>query len=189
MTSGRPGGAIGDFGTPEQAVPEAGLPGTDWESCITMNGNWGYNRADKKFKSVEQIVGLLFETASKGGNLLLNVGPTGEGLIPDESVTRLEGVGRWMKQHAAAIRGTQGTPFAHAPFRATQRGRSVFVFLPQWPADRNLLIPSFAAAPARARMMGERAWQNVQRVDAGTVVRLPERAPDAVCSVLELETM
>ncbi|MEI6246043.1 MAG: alpha-L-fucosidase [Acidobacteriota bacterium] len=179
---------IGDFGTPEQAVPEAGLPGTDWESCITMNGNWGYNRADKKFKSVEQIGGLLFETASKGGNLLLNVGPTGEGVIPEESVTRLQRVGVWMRKHAGAIRGTRATPFERAPFRATTRDRSVFVFLPEWPADRNLLIPRFGATPTRARMMGDRVWQNVQRVDTGTVVRLPERAADPVCSVLELET-
>jgi len=72
--------------------------------------------------------------------------------------------------------------------RATARDRSVFVFLPEWPADRNLLIPRFGGTPTRARMLGDRAWQNVQRVDAGTVVRLPERAADPVCSVLELET-
>ena len=180
--------AIGDFGTPEQAVPENGLPGVDWESCITMNGNWGYNRADKNFKSVEQLVGLLIETASKGGNLLLNVGPTGEGLIPAESVERMAGIGAWMKTHAGAIRGTSATPFQRAPFRATRKGKSVFVFLPQWPQDRDLLVPAFDATPVRARLMGESTWQPTRAVDAGTVVRLPERPSNAVCSVVEIET-
>ena len=179
---------IGDFGTPEQAVPENGLPGVDWESCITMNGNWGYNRADKKFKSVEQLVGLLVETASKGGNLLLNVGPTGEGLIPDESVERMAGIGDWMKTHARAIRGTTATPFQRAPFRATRHSKSVFVFLPQWPQDRDFIVPAFDAKPARYRMMGESSWQPARAVDTGTVVRLPERASNAVCSVVEIET-
>jgi alpha-L-fucosidase len=177
---------VGDFGTPEQAVPDAGLPGTDWESCITMNKNWGYNRADKAFKSVETLVGLLVDTASKGGNLLLNVGPTGEGLIPDESVERLHGIGRWMRIHAEAIRGTSATPFERAPFRATQKGDRVHIFLPSWPADRDLLVPRFARTPARARLMGAGGELTLRHVEAGTVVRLPEKPADPVCSVVVL---
>ena len=177
---------VGDFGTPEQAVPDAGLPGTDWESCITMNKNWGYNRADKNFKSVEALVGLLVDTASKGGNLLLNVGPTGEGLIPDESVERLEGIGRWMNVHAEAIRGTSATPFEHAPFRATVKGDRVYIFLPTWPTERDLLVPKFNRTPTRARLMGNGGALTLRQVDAGTVVRLPEKSGDPVCSVLML---
>jgi alpha-L-fucosidase len=177
---------VGDFGTPEQAVPDAGLPGTDWESCITMNKNWGYNRADKNFKSVEALVGLLVDTASKGGNLLLNVGPTGEGLIPDESVARLEGIGRWMNVHAEAIRGTSATPFEHAPFRATVKGDRVYIFLPSWPADRDLLVPKFSRTPTRARLMGAGGALPIRSVDTGTVVRLPDKPGDPVCSVVVL---
>jgi alpha-L-fucosidase len=141
---------IGDFGTPEQAVPEKGLPGTDWESCITMNGNWGYNRADRNFKSVERLIGLLVETASKGGNLLLNVGPTAEGLIPEESVTRLAGMGQWMQTHASAIRGTTGTPFDHTPYRVTRKGDTLHLFFWEWPAERDALVPAFDATAKRA---------------------------------------
>jgi alpha-L-fucosidase len=179
---------VGDFGTPEQAVPEAGLPGVDWESCVTMNGNWGYNRADKTFKSVETLVSLLVETASKGGNLLLNVGPTGEGRIPDESVTRLQGMGRWMAVHHDAIRGTEATPFARASFRATRRANRVFIFLPAWPSDRDLLVPRFDATPKRARLMSGGGALPLRQVDSGTVVRLPDRPGDPVCSVVVLET-
>ena len=178
---------IGDFGTPEQAVPEKGLPGTDWESCITMNGNWGYNRADKNFKSVEQLIGLLVETASKGGNLLLNVGPTAEGLIPEESVTRLVGMGQWMQTHASAIRGTTGTPFDHTPYRVTRKGNTLNLFFQQWPAGRDVLVPAFDATPKRARMMGQRDALALHKVDQGTVVRLPEKPSDAICSVVVVE--
>jgi len=169
-------------------VPDAGLAGMDWESCITMNGNWGYNRADKKFKSVETLIGLLVETASKGGNLLLNVGPTGEGLIPDESVTRLKAIGDWMKVHAESIRGTQATPFEHAPFRATRKNNLVFVFLPAWPADRNLIVPPYNAAPKRARLLGRSGTLAIERSGEGTHVQLPEHPGDAVCSVVVLES-
>jgi alpha-L-fucosidase len=179
---------VGDFGTPEQAVPEAGLPGTDWESCITMNGNWGYNRVDRKFKSVETLVGLLVETASKGGNLLLNVGPTGEGLIPDESVTRLKAIGEWMKVHAESIRGTQATPFDHAPFRATRKNNQVFAFLPAWPADRTLVVPQYNAVPKRARLLGRGGNLALERDGDTTRVRLPDQPGHAVCSVVVLES-
>lgn len=180
---------IGDFGTPEQQIPDRGLPGVDWESCITMNKNWGYNRADHAFKSVPQLVGMLVETASKGGNLLLNVGPTGEGLVPPESVDRLQGLGRWMRIHGDAIYGTEASPFDAAPFRATRKGKQVNCFLPAWPTSRELLVPALPAAPTRASLMGDQASRNLplRRTDQGTVVTLPEQPSDSVCSVVTLE--
>src|ERR1044072_3457434 len=73
----------GDFGTPEQQIPPSGLPGVDWESCMTMNTTWGFKFYDDKWKSPEVIIRNLIDIASKGGNYLLNVGPTKEGLIPE----------------------------------------------------------------------------------------------------------
>ena len=75
-------GQVGDFGTPEQEIPATGLPGVDWETCMTMNRNWGYNRADKAFKSETDLILKLVDIASKGGNFLLNVGPTADGEFP-----------------------------------------------------------------------------------------------------------
>ena len=69
----------GDFGTPEQEIPATGVPGKDWESCMTMNNHWGYNKVDKHFKSTQDLVRKLIDIASKGGNFLLNVGPTAAG--------------------------------------------------------------------------------------------------------------
>ena len=83
---------VGDYGTPEQEIPATGFgPGVDWESCMTLNNHWGYNKADQNWKSAEVLVRNLIDCASKGGNYLLNVGPTSEGLIPGASVERLAG--------------------------------------------------------------------------------------------------
>ncbi|MGE5199190.1 MAG: alpha-L-fucosidase, partial [Rhodospirillaceae bacterium] len=93
IVNNRVGQGLGDFGTPEQEIPATGVPGADWETCMTMNGNWGFNRADKNFKSAQTLVRNLVDVASKGGNFLLNVGPTAEGEFPAESVERLEQIG------------------------------------------------------------------------------------------------
>jgi alpha-L-fucosidase len=180
---------IGDFSTPEQEIPDRGIPGVDWESCVTMNGNWGYNRADHNFKSVPKLVSMLVETASKGGNLLLNVGPTGEGLVPDESVVRLKGIGDWMRLHADAIRGTDASPFENAGFRATRKGKLLYSFIPEWPASREFVLPGVRAVPHRAWMMGDRSRHPLaaRQVEAGVAISLPERASDPVCSVLACE--
>src|SRR5512139_1411506 len=76
----------GDFGTPEQEIPATGLPGVDWETCMTMNDHWGYNSHDQNWKSSTDLIRKLVDIASKGGNFLLNIGPTAEGEFPPASV-------------------------------------------------------------------------------------------------------
>ena len=77
------GGYKGDTETPEQFIPPQGYPGRDWETCMTMNGTWGFKSDDNNWKSTETLIRNLCDIASKGGNYLLNVGPTSEGLIPE----------------------------------------------------------------------------------------------------------
>ena len=108
------GERLGDYGTPEQFIPETN-PGIDWETCMTMNGHWGYNAVDKNFKSTTDLVQKLCDIASKGGNFLLNVGPTAEGEIPPESIERLKEIGEWMMINGQAIRGTQASPLPVQP--------------------------------------------------------------------------
>ena len=105
------GGFPGDTETPENNIPAQGYPGRDWETCMTMNGTWGYMRDDNHFKSTETLIRNLIDIASKGGNYLLNVGPTSEGLIPQPEVDRLEQIGAWMKVNSEAIYGTHPTIF------------------------------------------------------------------------------
>jgi alpha-L-fucosidase len=108
------GSFAGDFGTPEQEVPHAGIDGVDWESCITMNNHWGYNSHDKNFKSAKFLISQLVEINSKGGNYLLNIGPKADGTFPQESIDRLAEMGKWMKINGEAVYGT--TRWANAVY-------------------------------------------------------------------------
>lgn len=103
-----------DFVTPEQFMPSEWptFKGekTYWETCQTFSGSWGYYRDEYSWKSVHQLVVMLIETVSKGGNLLLNVGPTARGVFDDRANERLEGIGRWMKFHSRSIYGCTEAP-------------------------------------------------------------------------------
>ncbi len=107
-----------DFGTPEQFVPATGIKDPTgkpvlWESCVTINtDSWGYNKYETEFKTSRDLIRMLIEVASKGGNLLLNVGPMPDGRIQDEFVARLNAIGAWMKVNSEAIYGTTASPFA-----------------------------------------------------------------------------
>ena len=97
---------VGDFGTPEQEILEEGSD-LDWEACMTMNDTWGYKKNDNNWKSSEVLIHNLIDVVAKGGNYLLNVGPTAEGLIPQPSVERLEAMGAWLNTNGEAIYDTE----------------------------------------------------------------------------------
>lgn len=103
-------GNAGDYATPEQNVPPS-TPGerVDWETCMTMNDHWGWNKHDENWKSSQELIRTLVDIASKGGNYLLNVGPTEAGEFPPESVERLVEIGRWMEHHGESIYGTSAS--------------------------------------------------------------------------------
>jgi len=96
----------GDFGTPEQEILE-NTSTLDWESCMTMNDTWGFKSNDQNWKSSKVLIHNLIDVSSKGGNYLLNVGPTAEGLIPDASLERLAEMGKWIQVNEEAIYGTE----------------------------------------------------------------------------------
>jgi alpha-L-fucosidase len=87
--------AVGDFGTPEQEILENSAS-MDWESCMTMNNHWGFASYDKNFKTTQVLIDNIVDIAAKGGNYLLNIGPTSEGVFPEESIKRLQEIGDWM---------------------------------------------------------------------------------------------
>ena len=100
----------GDFASPEQMIPPEGIRDVagnpiPWEACITLNNHWGYAAHDHHYKTAEMVVHMLVECVSKGGNLLLNVGPNARGEIPEESVAILKEVGAWMKKNGKSIYG------------------------------------------------------------------------------------
>ena len=98
----------GDYSTPEQGLPVKRPIDKYWELCMTINDSWGYQQNDKNFKSSQQIIKIFAECLSKGGNLLLDIGPKADGTIPAEEVSILKDLGRWTKKHSEAIYGTEG---------------------------------------------------------------------------------
>ncbi len=184
----------GDFGTPEQQIPATGLPGVDWETCMTMNDHWGYNKADKNFKSTKEIIRMLADIASKGGNYLLNVGPTAEGLFPQESIDRLAAIGKWMKVNGESIYGTQASPFKELSWgrctRKTAGDRTIlYLHVFDWPSAGKLVLSGMMNTPEKAYLLADlqRMPLKTERDNDALVISLPKDAPDPINSVLVLE--
>ena len=144
------GGIEGDFDTPEQFIPATGIPGKNWEACMTMNDSWGYMKNDKNWKSTEMLIRNLIDIVSKGGNYLLNVGPTSMGVIPEESVSRLKEIGAWLEKNGEAIYGTTASPFSNLDWgRSTVKkweektGSYLHIF--DFPEDNILRISGLAS--------------------------------------------
>ena len=115
---------------PDKLIPHNPDQWCDWETCMTMNENWGYRASDHKWKSTDRLVRMLIEIVSKGGNFLLNVGPKGDGSFPDEAVERLKGMGAWMKVNGEAIHGVEKNPLRTLPF-SERTGRCAWKPSPQ----------------------------------------------------------
>jgi alpha-L-fucosidase len=188
------GGFKGDTKTPEQHIPPRGYPGERFEVCMTMNDTWGFKKNDHNWKSVRQILRNLSDIASKGGNFLLNVGPTAEGEIPVESIERLKAVGRWMDVNGEAIHGTQAGPFPRRlPWgRVTQRANAdgsvtLYAQVWDWPEDRSILLPTLTTKPRSAKWLQGGQVAQVSTTKEGLRVGLPAQPVDVDVSVLRLD--
>ena len=183
---------VGDYGTPEQNIPARGFgPGVCWESCMTMNNHWGYNRNDDNWKSTETLVRNLIDCASKGGNYLLNIGPTSEGLIPDASLKRLQQIGDWMKVNGVAIYGTSASPFSRLEWgrcttKANGKDTILYLHVYDWPKDGMLGVPGLMNAVKSARLLAGNKALRFRKASGGVLVEVPASAPDAISSTLVL---
>jgi alpha-L-fucosidase len=181
---------VGDFGTPEQRIPATGLPGVDWESCMTMNDTWGFKYFDDNWKSTEMLIKNVIDIASKGGNYLLNVGPTAEGLIPEESIVRLKEIGDWMESFGQSIYETSASPFEKPAWgRFTQKDSIIYSHIFEWPEDGRLAVSLAADKIKRALLIGKFDAEElkVEHVDAGSVIHLPETKPIEIVPVVVVE--
>ena len=180
-------GGVGDFDTPEQYIPGTGLP-FDWESCMTMNDTWGFKLHDHNWKSTETLIRMLADTASKGGNFLLNIGPTAEGLIPEPSVERLRAMGAWLRRNGEAIYATGPSPFRSLPWgRCTSKPGKLYLHVFDWPSSGRLTVPGLRTPVKQARLLANGAPVPVKVHASGVDLLLPSVAPDPVNSVIVLE--
>ncbi len=188
------GGYKGDTETPEQFIPATGFPGRDWETCMTMNDTWGYKSYDDHWKSTETLIRNLVDIASKGGNYLLNVGPTSEGLFPDASVDRLREIGKWMQLNGEAIYATSASPFTRLPWgrcttKTTRDGATLYLHVFAWPSDGKLVVPGLKNKPQRAYVLSDKkkAPLATETGGGGVTITVPAMAPDPISSTVVLQ--
>ena len=185
-------GHDGDMRTPEQNVPPTGLD-FDWEACMTMNTTWGYKSYDDDWKSSEQLIRNLVDSASKGGNYLLNVGPMANGEIPQASIERLKDVGEWMNVNSSSIYGTTASPFTRLTWgRATKKeylnATELYLHVFDWPEDGMLRVDGLRSEVSSAYFMADFQQQiQVNNTQEGVVLKLPEKPLDQIDTVIVLK--
>ena len=182
----------GDIGTPEQVQPREwitvdGKP-VVWEACQTLNGSWGYDRDNLDWKSVDMLVQMLIDTVSKGGNLLLNVGPTGRGQFDPRALETLDNIGKWMKLHSRSIYGaTKSDLPTPGDCRLTQRGDRLYVHVFAWPF-KHLHMDDMAGKVEYAQLLNDASEIRMQESQETGVLtlNLPIQKPDVTVPVIEL---
>ena len=194
-----------DFRTPEQFKPREWVTvngvRVPWETCQTFSGSWGYYRDEMTWKDPRQLIELLIESVSKGGNLLLNVGPTARGTFDERAQDRLAATGRWMQVNAPSIYGATQAPeeFKAPPntlLTYNPRTRRLYVHLLAWPMG-SLSLDGYAGKVAYAQLLHDRSevrmstrrsttWLTEQAQADELVLTLPVRRPDVEIPVVEL---
>jgi len=161
MEKAEPDVFAGDFDGPEQGIPrepiknEEGYP-LPWEACMTLNDNWGYS-LNKNYKTPQDVVRYLVNATSKGGNLLVNVGPNAYGEIPEESVAILKEVGKWMRKNGKAIYGAGIADYEKPEWgRFTQKGNKLYAFLTE-PNFGHISMKGFKGKIEKARLLTDGA--------------------------------
>ena len=195
---------VGDVNTPEQYQPRGWMEQNGkkvmWEACQTLNGSWGYDRDNLDWKPVVMLVRMLVDSVSKGGNLLLNVGPTARGEFDPRAIETLRGIGQWMRVNGRSIYGCTASELTPPPdCRFTQNGKRLYLHVFAWPF-RHIHLDGMAGRVEYAQMLHDGSEVKMLEIDphqasqyttmggqAGVLtLELPVQKPDVAVPVIEL---
>lgn len=175
---------MGDNMIPDEKIED------DWETPATINDTWGYKSYDHNWKSSGDLIKKLVDIVSKGGNYLLNVGPTAEGLIPEPSVKRLRDVGEWLRINGESIYETKASPTKicpSAPYRCTCRPGKIYIHVFGWPWNGKFSVSGIAETVKQAYLLSNKEKLDYEQKNNMAIINVPEKAPDPVDTVLVLD--
>lgn len=191
FVSGRAGHGLGDYQTlGDMELPHRNVEGL-WEAVDTTNDSWGYAWYDEYWKTPKDILERLITCVARGGTYMLNIGPRGDGSVPERAARSLRRSGEWIKRYSHVVYGTDGSPWKHAlPWGdVTVKGNKLFLSVFKWPADGYLYLPGLKTQIRSARLLKEKDADAIRYQKMGSWIRLelPARAPEKFVSVIEVE--
>lgn len=190
LISSRIGHGLGDYQNyRDSEIPVRHLSPKPWEAIFPHNESWGYSRLDTNFKSTTELLHMLALTASKGGNLLVSVGPDGSGNIPEGSAKRLRAVGEWLRENGESIYGTHSAPLGHLSWGVATRGEHrLYLHVLDAPGNRRIFVPNIAEATHDARLLVSDAQLEWRKINGGIEIQLPQSLPDSRNTVVAVTT-
>lgn len=188
--AGMQGQNFGDYiNTGDRAAYLRSTPGI-WEVIPTTNESYGYNKFDKNYKTPKHFVRLLASASARGGNMLLNVGPMGNGKWDETDIQILKNIGNWMKTNGESIYGTDRSPLAIQSWgEVTQKGNALYLHVFQWPDDGKLVVGGLNAKVEKAFLIADPQKKSLKCAllnNRDIVINLPKTAPDSLNSMIKL---
>lgn len=190
IVNSRVGNKLGDYAVKEQKIPAKGEP-KPWETCMTISDVWGYHKMDDNWKTTDSLIHSLVDIASKGGNFLLNVGPTGEGIIREPSVEILAEMGDWLKINGEAVYGTTSSPFGKFSWgRCTKKVEetetTLYLTVFNWPKMGEIQIPNLNNRVIEASILETNEIIKTVNSDEGLLIHLAKKSPASIAPVVKL---
>jgi alpha-L-fucosidase len=188
----------GDYETPEIGVPVQRPDSPFWELSVTINDSWGYQKNDRHYKTPMQVIDLLVDCISKGGNLLLDIGPKADGTIPEEQITVLQELGKWTRKHEKAIYGTRkGIPYDHfyGPSALSKNKQTLYLYVRDIPKDGKIVLKGISNRINSAHVVGQGSMLSQEtfckvywnKYPGITYIQIPPETLDPYYTVIALQ--